>query len=319
MKRTILLAIAAFMGCYSYSQTTHVNHSFVCSYYGEPINTPITAFTSSGNAKAVIKSIIDVIGLEPTFEIHSSNIPNAAAVISSGKRFILYNPTFISAINQAANDKWASIAILAHEIGHHLNGHTLSGTGSQPAIELEADQFSGFILRKMGASLHQAQLSMKLVAHERASRTHPAKEARLVSIENGWNKANAQITGGQYIAKAVPFTGSNAPSMMQRIPSPQKVQPVSSKTYVLHPKYILFDVTMEADRSNPYYITTSNNFVTIHKAEIIVLGKLKATGINKFPYAIEINGRNEFYISQSGHIINQRSQQIGYLKTNEKV
>ena len=34
--------------------------------------------------------------------------------------------------------------------------HTLERGGSRPEIELEADEFSGFVLRKMGATLPQA-------------------------------------------------------------------------------------------------------------------------------------------------------------------
>jgi hypothetical protein len=314
MKKMALITLAAFTGCFSFAQssnhaTNHVHNSFICSYYGEAINGPITGFASSTEAKNVISGIIDVIGLESTFEIRSSNIPNAAAVISSGKRYILYNPSFISAINHAAKDKWASIAILAHEIGHHLNGHTLLGTGSRPPIELEADQFSGFVLRKMGATLDQAQLSMQLVANDRASKTHPARNARLVSIENGWNKADAQITGGKYIAKGMP-----ADRMVQ-----QKVQPVTNRSFVLNPKYVKFDVFFNADKNNPYYITTGNNLVTLRQSQVIIIGKIVGSGNANFPLTIQVDGKNEFFISKTGMIVTNKRQQAGYLKTNQRV
>ncbi len=150
MKKLLLATLAAFTGCLSFAQINLNHKTFICSYYGEPLSSLITAFASSNDAKSVINNIIEVTGLEPKFEIGAANIPNAAAVISSGKRLILYNPRFIAAINEASKDKWASIAILAHEIGHHLNGHTLSGSESRPSHELEADDFSGYILRKMG-------------------------------------------------------------------------------------------------------------------------------------------------------------------------
>ena len=38
------------------------------------------------------------------------------------------------------------MTLLAHEVGHHLNGHTIHRGGSTPELELEADEFAGFIL-----------------------------------------------------------------------------------------------------------------------------------------------------------------------------
>ena len=81
------------------------------------------------------------------------------------------------------------MALLAHEVGHHLNGHTIKRSGSKPALELEADEFAGFVLRKMGASLEQSHEVMKYIARTEASKTHPARASRMIAIENGWNKA----------------------------------------------------------------------------------------------------------------------------------
>jgi hypothetical protein len=312
MNKIILSILAVCISCLGFAQQNHQTHnSFICSYYGEPINTSITGFSSSADAQKVIANIIDVIGLEPKFQIRSANIPNAAAVISSGQRYILYNPRFISAINQAAKDKWASIAILAHEIGHHLNGHTLLGS-SRPSIELEADQFSGFVLRKMGASLEQAQLSMQIVADVRASRTHPGRNDRLVSIQNGWNKADAQITGKQYVAKAIPSTVQ--PSQ----PRPQVSSTASNSRYTLNEKYIQFNVYFFADKTNPYYITTGDNMVTIQGTKLVVLGKVVPSGNRSYPLTIVMNGKKEFYISSSGEIVTPARKQVGYLKTNPR-
>lgn len=308
MKKIGLFFLAAVTALTSFSQSTNnINTHFVCSYYGEPINKPVTVFASSADAKTVIAEIIDVVGLEPAFEIRSANIPNAAAVVSAGKRYILYNPQFIKALNSAANDKWAAIAIIAHEIGHHLNGHTLTGSGSRPDNELEADQFSGFVLRKMGASLDQAQLSMKMIANDYGTATHPGRISRLVSIENGWNKADAQLLGKQYAARSVPQSPA---------PGYRSLYPVSNKTYVLNPQYIQFNVFFNADKANPYYITTSNNLVTLRSSEILILGKFVANDNANYPLAIESDGVKEFYISKSGSIVNTGGRPVGYLKLN---
>ena len=137
----------------------------------------------------MLAEIINVIGLEPNFELKEANVQNVEASISHRKRYILYNPEYISWINNATNDKWAAFALLAHEIGHHLNGHTIRRSGSRPALELEADEFAGFVLYKLGASLEQSQEVMKFIANTTASKTHPARASRMHAIENGWNKA----------------------------------------------------------------------------------------------------------------------------------
>ncbi len=154
MKRIFLFVTILFLFTSSIAQSGARQPNFICSYYGDPLYaSTVMGFASTADAKTVISRILSVVGLEPSFEIRSANIPNAAAIISAGKRYILYNPQFIADIDRATGSNWASIAILAHEIGHHLNGHTLLGSGSQPRLELEADEFSGFVLQKMGASL----------------------------------------------------------------------------------------------------------------------------------------------------------------------
>ena len=80
-----------------------------------------------------------------------SVINNAAATSYKGIRYILYDKEFMQLINSRTND-WASLAILAHEVGHHINGHALDITmyaggvveakslANKRKQELEADQ-----------------------------------------------------------------------------------------------------------------------------------------------------------------------------------
>ena len=81
------------------------------------------------------------------------------------------------------------MALLAHEIGHHLNGHTIRKGGSSPELELEADEFAGFTLHKLGATLKESQKVMHFIAKTKESATHPGRNSRLLAIEKGWTKA----------------------------------------------------------------------------------------------------------------------------------
>ena len=141
-------------------------------------------------AEELLKQIIDVTGLRQNFELKQAKVKNIEPSISHRKRFILYNPDFINQINRLTRDKWATLALLAHEVGHHLNGHTIRNTGSRPDLELEADEFAGFVLYKLGAPLEKAQEVMKYIAKKETSSSHPGRQRRMLAIETGWNRAS---------------------------------------------------------------------------------------------------------------------------------
>jgi hypothetical protein len=143
-------------------------------------------FTSDQEAQDALARIMKFTGLEQNFEIYPANVANAEAGIEGTRRLILYNRDFMKKVRDATSTEWSEISILAHEVGHHLQGHTLLPGGSRPKMELEADKYSGFILNRMNASLDQAQAAMKLIATDKGSETHPGKQARLAAISNGW-------------------------------------------------------------------------------------------------------------------------------------
>jgi hypothetical protein len=103
-------------------------------------------------------------------------------------RYIEYNPNFIQKLKSDAGTNWSVYSVLAHEIGHHLQGHTLTNTGSRPSIELQADEYSGFILAKLGASINDAEVAMQVFGSPQGSPTHPARNQRLAAIKEGWTK-----------------------------------------------------------------------------------------------------------------------------------
>lgn len=191
MSKPIYLFALLLVSFYSNQAATGTSLAFTCFTHvdGKKI-LPSSTFVYADGAEEIIKMILESMGLEASFEVKKTNVLNAAAVVYQGRRYVLYNPAFITAMNKMAGTSWASVAILAHEIGHHLNGHTLDGKGSLPSIELEADEFSGFVLRKMGASLSDAQLAIRIVASAKATSTHPAKNDRLMAIADGWNRAD---------------------------------------------------------------------------------------------------------------------------------
>lgn len=168
---------------------------------------PSTAlgFSSVSEARSIINDIMDAVDMRQNFKVLSTTqVDNAAAVMYQNERYILYNPSFIDQLDEVAKDKWASISVIGHEIGHHLLGHTLDGRGSQIPKELEADEFSGLVLHRMGASLQQAQLAMRLIGSPYASATHPAEQDRLEAISKGWSNTTVQRNRPDDIAISTP-------------------------------------------------------------------------------------------------------------------
>lgn len=192
MKKTITVLSILIYSTVSFGQSKikfSLDNS--CSYYGENITDDIYSFSSTQEASDIVSRIVNIVGLEQNFEIAAANVPNALATIQSSRRLILYSQNFILSIKNATGTEWAGISILAHEIGHHLNGHTIMPGGSRPDLELQADKFSGFVCAKLGATINEAQAAMNSFASSSGSSTHPPKSARLEAIALGWNQGNS--------------------------------------------------------------------------------------------------------------------------------
>ncbi|HWI94042.1 MAG TPA: M48 family metalloprotease [Flavisolibacter sp.] len=147
-------------------------------------------FASVYEASSYINTMLDRIDWQQNFQVKEQNgINNAYATIIRGQRYIVYDNRFLERLDSYAGTKWASISVLAHEMGHHYYNHMLNSTGSNPPMELQADFFSGYVMEKLGASLQEAEAAMSKIASPQASSTHPAKADRLDAIAKGWNSA----------------------------------------------------------------------------------------------------------------------------------
>ena len=151
-------------------------------------------------AEQNLDKILSIIGAFRGFVLQPcDNINNAVAISDGGIRYILYDKDFMSSINSENN--WSNLFILAHEVGHHLNGHTLSfmslsteklepeSLANQRQQELEADEFSGFILAKLGGTLKQTLASMEFLStnEDDTYSAHPNKSKRIAAIKKGYN------------------------------------------------------------------------------------------------------------------------------------
>jgi hypothetical protein len=147
-------------------------------------------FVSDRDAKYAVSQILLYCGLEPNFTIVVDfKIPNAQAYIHRKKRYIRYNPDFMNRIIDSTYTDWAAWSVLAHEIGHHLLGHTVEKFQFSHENELTADHFSGFILHKMGANLEEAIACINKEGNLHGTKSHPPLEKRREAIVEGWKQS----------------------------------------------------------------------------------------------------------------------------------
>ena len=163
------------------------------------------SFASNSAADDALERILATIGASKTFVLQPcSNIDNAIATSYKGIRYILYDPDFMNTLN-SGND-WGNLFILAHEVGHHINGHSLDlvlyavdvvesvSLKQSREQELEADEFAGFVLAKLGGPISEANRVISRISsnNDDTYSTHPSRNKRLAAVSRGYNKSNTK-------------------------------------------------------------------------------------------------------------------------------
>ncbi|PIV97000.1 MAG: hypothetical protein COZ16_02680 [Flavobacteriaceae bacterium CG_4_10_14_3_um_filter_31_253] len=152
-----------------------------------------TSIESSASLTLGLSEIVSEIGLsQSNFTMKTCNsIQNAVAVIIDGERELLIDENYLSKLNNSTNSSFY-LFILAHEIGHHLNGHTLKSSDNSTSRkqELEADYFAGFVLKKLNSKIQDITNALNKIPHPNQNTgTHPILKDRIFSAKSGFNDA----------------------------------------------------------------------------------------------------------------------------------
>lgn len=133
------------------------------------------------------------------------NVGTCLALVRDDVPMIVYDNKFLEKIktygfsekkisNNTSLVDWNSLTILAHELGHHVNQHFSKLRSSADFIlknEIEADEFAGATLYKLGATIDQVKESYASLPEE-ATFSHPARLSRLQAVEKGYSNALAK-------------------------------------------------------------------------------------------------------------------------------
>jgi len=252
MKKKFLLAVC-FVLCLTIP-AVHAQKVTGCGFKVPPRSLINAKFQSVYEAKAILNSMLDSIQWQENFSVREQNgIRNAYATIINRVRWIIYDNDFLEDIDAYASTKWASISVLAHEMGHHYYNHVVNIGGSTPPKEIEADAFSGYVMAKLGATLDQSLAAMQAIAADRASASHPAKKDRLNAITKGWNSAGSNETATN------PTTPSNP------IPTtPDPTNPGNNTSPESDPSWI--GLTIQSNKNE--YVLLSDDGRNFQQAEI---------------------------------------------------
>lgn len=255
MKSTFL-----FAALFAHALSLNAQQTSICAYYGD--NSRYTRndicnymkFESNDEAEKVVDGILQQVGLKRNFIVmECPNIENALAVNLPSDigtlRYIIYDNNFLDKVERRASTDWTATSILAHEIAHHLNGHTLDFGGSRPDKELEADEFSGFVLYKLGASLSQAQAAINSLQSEQGSASHPAKSRRLSAIAKGWRDAQALAPKTSANPSSSSLSKGNAEAAAKELYN----KAVAEKDFDKMVEYCNMAIALKPDYPDPYY------------------------------------------------------------------
>ena len=135
----------------------------------DPPTIPAPTGVRYADGQALAGKILALCGLPNNVDVYMEQFPE------DGRAQPLYRRIYLSTGNgqlyQDGKIRWQVARVLAHEIGHILNQNDLSGRNGQD----EADAFSGWAMRKLGATHEQTMMGI-------------ADEKVKAAVEHGWQR-----------------------------------------------------------------------------------------------------------------------------------
>jgi hypothetical protein len=192
-RRRCLFGLAAAGAVLPASAAVAAPRSFVCRFCRRaewsilPPNTfgvvRVAGPNDPSGVPQIVQHLRQVFSFGPDFRIEiTQGQDNVATWIENGERVIAADVDFLLNVNRWAATRWGAIQVLGHEVGHHI-GHS----DDPHQNELEADYWSGWALRRLGAARHAASAAILAIGTETDTASHPNRHRRAVAILDGWD------------------------------------------------------------------------------------------------------------------------------------
>lgn len=162
------------------------------SYTGSQLENIPLVENNNISYDSLIRSVLNDIGFPNSdIQIRATNQFGAFAIISKNcrRRIFAYNQKFFDSLVNQTNSIRSVKSICFHEIAHHFYRHPLKSKWESKIHELEADRYSGFQMRLMGATIEETIAAMQIFGNETTTTTHPDKYTRINEIKAGYYDA----------------------------------------------------------------------------------------------------------------------------------
>lgn len=142
----------------------------------------------------VVRKIVETSGLHTNIPVYLDTYnPWWCSYSSFQARTILVTSRCSRVTENDGTYDWRNVGVVAYETGHILNSHW--GDTNRHSVrdddvereQREAEEFAGFALKRIGATLEQAQ-SYAVPPKEEFSETIPPDPKSLAAIKRGWQR-----------------------------------------------------------------------------------------------------------------------------------
>ncbi len=167
-----------------------------CSYNETNFNPSSRIGQSTSIYDSLIREILVIIGIPNSdIQIETTSDFGAFAAITRDcrRRTIYFNEQFFDSVLIVTKSYNCIKSVCFHEVAHHFYWHPLKSSWEAHIHELEADRYSGFQMRVIGASLKESIAAMEHFGNESDSPSHPSKEKRIAEIKAGYIDASRRL------------------------------------------------------------------------------------------------------------------------------
>ena len=193
--------VALFIPCGLHAQDPSDDLCPLVSQSGGPLQVRPGALGTRSNITApqVVRDLENYSGLPPNFftiwpsrDARVQN--NAAAQACFGQAYIFYDDRFFAQTPGQGTKDWIKYFIFAHEVGHHQLNHFAGSPKPRVQKELEADEWAGFALGRMGADLTDLTAAVDFIQpSEQPLGEYPGRCQRREAVMKGYNRAAGQL------------------------------------------------------------------------------------------------------------------------------